>query len=96
VIDNLADTNSMIIDHPNATYWDPSPTERLEARTRSMTNNTLTTPVSDRLLQRLRDFLNSQADMVTGGTDPAQEAEPNAAMLLLVELDAATDGEFAR
>jgi hypothetical protein len=29
----------MIINQPNATYWDPSPTERLEARLRELEAN---------------------------------------------------------
>ena len=59
-----------------------------------MMNNVLSTRISDSLLQQIRAFLDSQADMVTGGNDPAQEAEPNAALVLLRSLDAETDGEF--
>jgi hypothetical protein len=59
-----------------------------------MTN--ITTPISDKLLQQIRNFLDAQADCVTGGTDPAQEAEPNDALRLVLELDRETDGEFAR
>jgi hypothetical protein len=59
-----------------------------------MTKNNLSTPISDDLLRRIRAFLDGEADMVTGSNDPAQEAEPNEAMMLLRELDAATDGEF--
>jgi hypothetical protein len=29
----------MILNQPNATYWDPSPTERLEARIRELEAN---------------------------------------------------------
>ena len=59
-----------------------------------MTHNILTTKLSDRLMQQIRAFLDEQADMVVGGNDPAQEAEPNAACQLLVALDNETDGEF--
>jgi hypothetical protein len=59
-----------------------------------MTNLKLATPISDSLLPKLRFFLNAQADCVAGGSDPAQRAEPNSAMLLLTALDVATDGEF--
>jgi hypothetical protein len=38
----------MIINQPNATYWDPSPTERLEARLRELEAN----------LERLAERLN--------------------------------------
>ena len=61
-----------------------------------MMNNNLTTRVSDKLLQQIWDFLGAEADMVTGGNDPAQPDEPNAALVLLRSLDEATDGEFAR
>jgi hypothetical protein len=57
-------------------------------------NNLLSTPISDRLLRRLVSFLAQEADMMTGGNDPAQEAEPNAALILLRSLDRETDGEF--
>jgi hypothetical protein len=56
--------------------------------------NKLSTPISDRLLQQIRAFLDEQADMVPAGNDPAQEAEPNAACQLLVALDNETDGEW--
>jgi hypothetical protein len=61
-----------------------------------MTTNSLrlTTQVSDKLLQQIRAFLDSQADMVTGGNDPAQEAEPNAAAVLVQALDNETGGCF--
>ena len=59
-----------------------------------MTN--ITTPISDRLLQQIWDFLDAQADCVAGGTDPAQPDEPNEAAVLVRLLDEATDGEFAR
>jgi hypothetical protein len=59
-----------------------------------MTN--ITTPISDRFLQQIWDFLNRESDLVVGGNDPAQEAEPNDAMQLLAALDLATDGEFAQ
>jgi hypothetical protein len=63
--------------------------------TNSMINNLkLATAISDQLLQQLRDFLDRQADMVVGGNDPAQPAEPNDAARLVLELDAATDGQF--
>ena len=61
-----------------------------------MMNNVLSTQISDKLLQRLRDYLDRDADMVVGGNDPAQEAEPNDAMMLVRLLDFETDGEFAR
>jgi hypothetical protein len=57
-------------------------------------NDVLSTRLSDQLVRRLRDYLDFEADMMTGGNDPAQEAEPNTALVLLRELDAATDGEF--
>ena len=56
--------------------------------------NKLSTPISDQLLQQIRAFLDSQADMVVASNDPAQEAEPNAACQLLVALDNETDGEW--
>jgi hypothetical protein len=59
-----------------------------------MTNKDLSTQISDDLLQQLRNFLDSQADLVSVGSDPAQAHEPNAALQLLTALDAATDGEF--
>jgi hypothetical protein len=59
-----------------------------------MMNNKLSTPISDSLLQQIRDFLDRQADMVVGGNDPAQPSEPNAAMRLLTALDVGTDGQF--
>jgi hypothetical protein len=59
-----------------------------------MTNNKLVTPVSDKLLQEIRHFLDTQADCAAGGNDPAQRAEPNAAMRLLISLDLETEGEF--
>jgi hypothetical protein len=52
------------------------------------------TAISDRLLQQIRDFLDREADMVVGGNDPAQPSEPNDAARLVLELDAATDGQF--
>ena len=57
-------------------------------------NNVLSTPISDRLLQRIRTFLDSQADCVAGGNDPAQLEEPNVALVLLRSLDVETGGEF--
>jgi hypothetical protein len=59
-----------------------------------MINNKLTTPISDSLLQAIRDHLDQEADLFVGGSDPAQDAEPNQAMRLLRELDRATDGEL--
>jgi hypothetical protein len=53
--------------------------------------NTLSTSISDNLLQRLRDYLDQEADMIAVGNDPAQDAEPNEAMKLLKLLDKATD-----
>jgi hypothetical protein len=54
----------------------------------------MTTLISDRLLRQIRDFLDREADMVTGGNDPNQSDEPNAASLLVAALDKETDGEF--
>jgi hypothetical protein len=59
-----------------------------------MMDNVLSTRISDRLLQRIWDFLDEQADMVPAGNDPAQADEPNAAALLLQELDFESRGEF--
>lgn len=59
-----------------------------------MTTNPLSTPISDDLLQRLRDYLDKNADVFYGGSDPAQDAEPNEAARLLTALDEATDGEW--
>lgn len=56
--------------------------------------NPLTTAISDDLLQRLRDYLDKNADVFYGGSDPAQDAEPNEAMRLLRELDRQTNGEL--
>jgi hypothetical protein len=74
----------MIINQPNATYWDPGPRSGISTKT----------PISDDLLQRMRAFLAQESDMVAAGNDPAQPYEPNAAGRLLLEFDAATDGEF--
>jgi hypothetical protein len=57
-------------------------------------NNKLSTSVSDSLLQQIRAFLDSEADLVVGGNDPAQEDEPNAALVLLRSLDVETGGDF--
>jgi hypothetical protein len=76
----------MIINQPNATYWDPGPRSRISTAT----------AVSDDLLQRMRAFLAQESDIVAGGSDPAQPYEPNAAGRLLQALDRETDGEFAR
>jgi hypothetical protein len=60
-----------------------------------MTNNLkIATPISDALLRQIVAYLDAQADMMFGGNDPAQLAEPNAAMQLLMALDSETDGEF--
>jgi hypothetical protein len=59
-----------------------------------MMNNTLSTAISDALLQRLRDFLDEEADMYAGGFDPAQSYEANKALRLLRELDGETGGEL--
>jgi hypothetical protein len=131
------DIHSMIINHPNATYWYQGPTSQLEDRLRELEaeharlawiagqladvseqehncagpdclvcplvkcvrdrikgDNKLVTELSDKLLRQIRDFLDAQADMVVGGCDPAQEAEPNDAMMLLQALDFETGGEF--
>lgn len=60
----------------------------------SMTNP-LTTAISDSLLQKIRDFLESESDVVSVGSDPAQPTEPNAALRLLTMLDSETSWEFA-
>jgi hypothetical protein len=60
----------------------------------SMINNVLSTPISDSLLQQIRDYLDQEADLTCGGCDPAQDAEPNEAMKLLKLLDKATNGEL--
>jgi hypothetical protein len=57
-------------------------------------NNILSTPISDALLQQIRDFLDSEADLMCGGSDPAQAYEGNRALHLLQELDFQTDGEL--
>lgn len=57
-------------------------------------NNVLSTKISDKLLQQIRAFLDQQADVVAGGNDPAQRAEPNDALVLVRLLDFETDGEF--
>jgi hypothetical protein len=67
--------------------------ERLEpTRTRPM--NRLTTQISDELLQRIRDYLDQEADLVAVGSDPAQAYEQNAALVLLQSLDFETEAEF--
>jgi hypothetical protein len=58
------------------------------------TNNQLSTQITDDLLQKIRDCLDQEADLVAVGIDPVQPSEPNAAMRLLTALDVATDGEF--
>jgi hypothetical protein len=64
------------------------------ADSRNMMDNVLSTPISDRLLRQIWDFLDAQADCVTGGSDPAQVDEPNAACQLLQALDFETGGYF--
>jgi hypothetical protein len=59
-----------------------------------MMNNVLSTKISDKLLQQIRAFLDGEADMVVGGCDPAQQAEPNDALVLLRALDSESNGEF--
>lgn len=54
----------------------------------------LTTQISDNLLQQLASFLTKEADVISVGNDPAQQAEPNEAMTLLRALDLETGGEF--
>jgi hypothetical protein len=58
------------------------------------TNLKLETPISDDLLQRIRDFLEQEADVIAVGNDPAQPCEANAAMRLLMSLDVETYGGF--
>lgn len=60
-----------------------------------MTNNPLSTSISDSLLQRIRDYLEAGADTISPGSDPAQPPEPNAALILLQSLDRETRWEFA-
>jgi len=56
--------------------------------------NKLTTPISDSLLQQIRDYLDSEADLVAVGSDPAQAYEANRPLTLLRLLDQATGGEL--
>jgi hypothetical protein len=56
--------------------------------------NKLTTPISDSLLQQIRDFLDAEADMYAGGSDPGQALEANKPLQLLRALDRATGGEL--
>jgi hypothetical protein len=56
--------------------------------------NKLVTAISDALLQQIRDYLDENADVSYGGSDPAQAYEANKALKLLRELDNATDGEL--
>jgi hypothetical protein len=56
--------------------------------------NKLMTPVSDALLQEIRDYLDEGADMFYGGNDPSQSVEQNRALKLLARLDRETDGEL--
>ena len=57
-------------------------------------NNKLSTAVSDSLLQQIRDYLDTEADMMCGGSDPAQAYEANKALTLLRLLDRETSGEL--
>jgi hypothetical protein len=59
-----------------------------------MNNLKLTTPIADDLLQRLRDYLDQEADLFAGGSDPTQTYEANRPLVLLRELDRATNGEL--
>jgi hypothetical protein len=56
--------------------------------------NQLSTPISDSLLKQIRDYLDRDADVMCGGSDPAQDTEPNQAMRLLRDLDFQTGGEL--
>ena len=56
--------------------------------------NQLSTPISDSLLQQIRDYLDAEADMYAGGSDPAQAYETNRPLALLRLLDHATGGEL--
>ena len=56
-------------------------------------NNQLSTPISDSLLQQIRDYLDEEADVVAG-SDPAQAYEANRPLTLLRLLDRATDSEI--
>jgi hypothetical protein len=59
-----------------------------------MTDLKLSTAISDDLLQQIRDYLDAEADMYAGGSDPAQAYEANRPLRLLRELDSATGGEL--
>lgn len=54
----------------------------------------LATTISDSLLQAIRDYLDAEADMYAGGSDPAQAYEANRALKLLRELDRESHGEL--
>lgn len=58
------------------------------------TNLKPSTPISDDLLQQIRDYLDENADFFVGGSDPAQAYEANRPLVLLRELDRATGGEL--
>jgi hypothetical protein len=57
-------------------------------------NNKLSTAVSDSLLQQIRDYLDQEADLFVGGSDPAQAYEANQALTFLRLLDRETSGEL--
>jgi hypothetical protein len=59
-----------------------------------MTDLKLTTQITDDLLQAIRDYLDQEADLMVGGSDPAQAYEQNRALKLLRELDCQTGGEL--
>jgi hypothetical protein len=56
--------------------------------------NKLTTQITDDLLQKIRDFLDYEADLVAVGSDPTQAYEANWPLKLLRELDCQTGGEL--
>lgn len=59
-----------------------------------MQHHTLSTRISDRLLQQLRDYLDSEADLFAGGSNPEQALEANLPLRFLKALDHETDGEL--
>jgi hypothetical protein len=54
----------------------------------------ITTQISHSLLQAIRDYLDAEADVYAGGSDPALAYEANKALTLLRLHDRETDGEL--
>jgi hypothetical protein len=52
----------------------------------------LSTPISDSLLQEIRDYLDQEADLIAVGSDPAQAYEANRPLALLRRLDRESRG----